>query len=98
MYSFIGGNHAMIDACNLGTELGKYYSGEKSLEEAHAAYFEEMISRGTKAVKVSHAAAEQVHQNREAMVQTLKEMVAKGFQAAVAVREEEEAQKAKDTQ
>ncbi|KAI8884956.1 FAD/NAD(P)-binding domain-containing protein [Backusella circina FSU 941] len=94
MFRGEGGNHAMIDACNLGTELGKYHSGEKSLEEAHDAYFEEMVSRGSEAVRISHGAAMQVHKNREAMIQTLKDMVKKGYEAAEAAQKDQEAQKA----
>jgi hypothetical protein len=35
--NFIVGNNAIVDAANLGSELGHYYQGTKSLDEALSA-------------------------------------------------------------
>ncbi|CAO3615825.1 unnamed protein product [Mucor hiemalis] len=61
MFKGEGGNHAMVDAVNLGNQLSEYYKGEKTLDEALKAYHDEMIPRGSKAVKESHDSAVMVH-------------------------------------
>lgn len=60
-YFIIGGNHAIIDAANLGKEIGSYYSGSKTLDEVMESYYKEMIPRSKNAVEESHEAALTMH-------------------------------------
>lgn len=57
----LGANHAIVDAVNLAFELGNYYQGAKTLDEAFFAYYTEMMPRGRKAVEESHNSAIMVH-------------------------------------
>ncbi|KAL7320967.1 hypothetical protein PS15m_000795 [Mucor circinelloides] len=72
MFKGEGGNHAMVDAANLGAELLKVQQGDKSITEALDAYNAEMIERNTKAVKESHDFAIMVHTNPEMMLNMMK--------------------------
>jgi uncharacterized membrane protein YvbJ len=64
----------MMDAGLLGTQLGLYFSGKKTVQEAHRDYYAEMIPRGAKAVNDSHEAVEIFLANREKMVVLLQEL------------------------
>lgn len=69
----LGGNHAIVDAVNLGIQLGDYNQEEKTLDEALESYYSEMIPRGQKAVKESHDSAVMVHCNPEIMLKVFKD-------------------------
>ncbi|KAI8887443.1 FAD/NAD(P)-binding domain-containing protein [Backusella circina FSU 941] len=74
MFRGEGGNHAMLDSGNLGTQLGLYYNGEKELDAIHQDYYNEMSTRGAKAVADSHEAAISFHLHRERMITIFKTM------------------------
>jgi hypothetical protein len=64
----------MLDAGNLGIQLGLYYRGEKGLDDIHQAYYDEMVTRGAKVVADSHDAGINYHLHRDRMVATFKTM------------------------
>ncbi|KAG2226560.1 hypothetical protein INT45_005046 [Circinella minor] len=62
-----GGNHAIADACFLGSALASAYKKdeEKALEEAVYMFYKETIPRGQEAVVAAHKTADAFHGTRE---------------------------------
>lgn len=84
MFRGEGGNHAILDATLLGQALGDAYNPEKEFTffDAIQKYNEEMIPRGTKAVKESHDAAHAIHTMPETFVQHMQSMIDAAYKGA----------------
>ncbi|CAO3596989.1 unnamed protein product [Absidia cylindrospora] len=77
MFRGEGGNHAILDATVLGQALGDAYNVDKdtTLFDAIEKYNEEMIPRGTKAVKESHNAAYDAHTSPHLVVKSMEYLI-----------------------
>lgn len=72
MFRGNGANQAVVDANVLATEIIGLVSGKKSLAQAVADYYHELVPRGQKAVNESHESAEMFHQRPEEMYEAFK--------------------------
>ncbi|ORY95604.1 hypothetical protein BCR43DRAFT_475534 [Syncephalastrum racemosum] len=92
-----GGNHAIIDAVNLGKALMDVYKKNTPLAEALMEYEEEMIQRGTKAVTESRQASLGFHgQSFDAGINIGKKIAAQFMERMQAARQQMEQEKAKE--
>ncbi|CAO3670707.1 unnamed protein product [Rhizopus stolonifer] len=77
MFRGNGANQAVVDANVLATEIIGVVSGKKSLAQAVADYYHELVPRGQKAVIESHESAEMFHHRPEEIYETFKHLANK---------------------
>ncbi|ORX58874.1 FAD/NAD(P)-binding domain-containing protein [Hesseltinella vesiculosa] len=75
MYRGEGGNHAIVDAVQLGDALSRAYQQEISLVEAVQSYLQEMLPRGATAVQASHEAADLLHRSPDKLMQIILQQI-----------------------